>query len=95
MKRLLTMILCAYLCCIAAGCSYAKLEEQEQNKEELKEAAKELGDDIKSGMIQLDGKTYTFPMDISVFLDNGWEISNSYKNKDDYIVKPGEGKIKK
>ncbi|MBQ3600062.1 MAG: hypothetical protein II992_02530 [Lachnospiraceae bacterium] len=91
MKRLLTMILCAYLCCTVAGCSYAKLEEQEQNKEELKEAAKELGDDIKSGMIQLDGKTYTFPMDISVFLDNGWEISNSYKNKDDYIVKPGEG----
>ena len=43
-------------------------------------------------MIQLDGKTYTFPMDISVFLDNGWEISNSYKNKDDYIVKPFDTK---
>ncbi len=48
-----------------------------------------ISDDIRSGQLVIDGQVYTFPMQVSDFLDNGFHISNSYENVEEFELEPG------
>ncbi len=48
-----------------------------------------ISEDIRSGQIVIDGQVYTFPMQVSDFLDNGFHISNSYENVEEFELEPG------
>lgn len=88
MKKILAITLCGLLCFATTACSTGVSEEQKV-AEEAKIAAEAISTDIKSGEFMLYGKTYTFPMKASEFINNGWHISNNYENKDEFKVSPG------
>lgn len=48
-----------------------------------------LGDDLFSGIIQIEGELYQIPAPINTFLDNGWEFSSCPA----YVVAGGEESI--
>lgn len=84
MRKILSMLLCAVLCVQLTACGGSK-----NDTRWVEEGAALLADDIRSGEFVLDGALYSFPMDLSDWLDNGWHISNSYDNKDEFELEPG------
>lgn len=51
-----------------------KTEENDKNDEDYSKPIS-LGNDVTAGVIQVDGELYKFPIPVSEFLDNGWEIT--------------------
>lgn len=88
MKKILAITLCGLLCLTTTACS-AGSGQQQKVAEEAKKAAEAISTDIKSGEFIIYGKSYTFPMKASEFINDGWHISNNYENKDDFKVSPG------
>lgn len=84
MKKILIMLLCAILCVQLTACGGSK-----NDTKWAEEGSELLDSDIRSGEFVLDGKLYSFPMDLSDWIDNGWHVSNSYDNKDEFELEPG------
>lgn len=90
MKKLTVLLLSGMLCFIATGCNLMPTNGvNEAEKEQAVELSKNLGDNIRSGKISINETEYTFPMEMEDFLTNGWEVSNSYKDKDEFKLEPG------
>lgn len=87
MKKVHIMILCAVLCLQMTACGLVSGDAKKEKW--IEEGAAMLGDDVRSGEFVLDGEVYSFPMELSVWLDRGWHISNSYENKDEFELEPG------
>ncbi len=85
MKRLLTICMLLMMSLAVVGCSKDKKEDEGW----IKDSADMITDEITSGQFVLDGVVYEFPMPLQDWLDNGWELSNSYENIDDFMLKPG------
>lgn len=83
MKKIFMMVLCVVLCFQMTACGMS------QKDKWIEEGAARLGEDIRSGEFVLDGEVYSFPMELSDWLDRGWHISNSYDNKDSFKLEPG------
>lgn len=86
MKKILVLAMCGMLCFASTGCTMENTEEKEA--EQIQELASNISTDIKSGEFVLEGVKYTFPMDLKELLDNGWSISNSYANTDEFVLEP-------
>lgn len=68
-----------------AGCSEKGLFESEKW---IEESAEKISDEITSGQFVIDDVIYQFPMPLTDWLDNGWHISKSYDNVDDFLLDP-------
>lgn len=86
MKKLVTLLLCLCLAFSTVGCQAGSIESTAW----IDESAAKIGEDISSGQFVLDGVVYQFPMPLQQWLDNGWHISNSYDNIDEFTLGEGE-----
>ena len=87
MKKKLLLVLCLVLSMMIVGCK--DKESKEETKKKISESAEKIGKEITCGQFVFDGVVYKFPMDLKDWLDNGWHISNSYENKDEFTLEPG------
>lgn len=83
--RMLFLIMILVLAMSFAGCSGAG---SLKDKKRIDESAEMISDEITSGEFVIDGVVYQFPMPLEDWLDNGWHISNSYDNADEFRLKP-------
>lgn len=75
MKKVPALLLSGILCLTTAGCGLIPgYGEDKKLREQAMELSKNLGDDIRSGKISLNGKEYTFPMELPELLNDGWRI---------------------
>lgn len=79
-KKVFILFLCLSICFALGACS--------AGDGWIDDAAKEMGDSITTGEIYIDGDVFTFPMDVSDFLDKGWHLSKSYTNIETYELEP-------
>ncbi len=70
-----------------AGCSGLNLGSLEDTKW-IEESAAKISDEITSGQFVIDGVIYQFPMPLTDWLNNGWEVSNSYDNVAEFRLSP-------
>lgn len=83
MKRLMLTGLCLGMSVLMTACSFGK------NDEWIAEGAAMLEQDIRSGEIYINGIVYSFPCDMSDWINTGWHVSNNYENKDEFELEPG------
>ena len=84
MKKLLMLLLSAVMCVQLTACSFM------EDTKWVDEGAALMGTELTSNQFVLDGKLYTFPMDMQEWLDNGWHISRNYDNVKEFELEPGE-----
>lgn len=83
--RMLFLIMILVLAMSFAGCSGAG---SLKDKKWIEESAEQISEEITSGEFVIDGVVYQFPMPLEDWLDNGWHISNSYDNADEFRLEP-------
>ncbi len=89
MKNLRKMLCFAMVLVLAmgfVGCSGLNFEVDDEKF--IEESAAKISEDITSGQFVIDGVIYQFPMPLSDWLDNGWHVSNSYDNTDEFRLDP-------
>lgn len=86
-RRMLYMIMILAMAVSFAGCSGNGIGSL-KDKKWIDESAEMISDEITSGEFVIDGVVYQFPMPLEDWLDNGWHISNSYDNVDEFRLKP-------
>lgn len=86
-RRMLYMIMVLVMAVSFAGCSGNGIGSL-KDKKWIDESAEIISDEITSGEFVIDGVVYQFPMPLEDWLDNGWHISNSYDNVDEFRLKP-------
>lgn len=86
MKKILVLAMCGMLCFASTGCTVENKDDKEGAR--VQELASDISTDIKSGEFLLKGVKYSFPMELKELLDNGWHVSNSYANKDEFLLEP-------
>lgn len=86
MKKILVLAMCGMLCFASTGCTVENKDDKEAAR--VQELASDISTDIKSGEFLLKGIKYSFPMELKELLDNGWHVSNSYANKDEFLLEP-------
>lgn len=59
------------------------------NDEWIAKGTEMVSSELSSSEIYIDGTVYTFPCDMSYWINTGWHVSNSYDNKDDFELEPG------
>ncbi len=80
MKKLALLGLCAILCFQVTACGGPGAAQKQKE-----EAMALLGSDkLESGELVIDGTKYSFPDDVSKWLNGGWHISNRYDNTDTF-----------
>lgn len=80
MKKLALLGLCAILCFQVTACGGPGAAQKQKE-----EAMALLGSDkLESGELVIDGIKYSFPDDVSKWLNGGWHISNRYDNTDTF-----------
>ncbi len=84
MKKLLMLLLSAVMCMQITACSFM------EDTKWVDEGAALMESELISSQFVLDGKVYTFPMDMQEWLDNGWHISRNYDNVKEFELEPGE-----
>lgn len=85
MKKLRMIMLCLVVAFVAAGCSGGVLGDTKW----IDESAAKISDEITSGEFVIGDVVYQFPMPLEEWLDNGWHISNSYDNVDEFLLDAG------
>lgn len=90
MKKLAAAGIGIVLCTQLMACSFMETMSASKNKEEtwIAEGAELISDDVRSGEFVIDGEVYTFPSNLSDWIDKGWHISNIYENKDTFELEP-------
>ncbi|MBQ8281000.1 MAG: hypothetical protein IJZ25_01190 [Lachnospiraceae bacterium] len=86
MNKKLLVALFLIFCLALVGC---QKEDKKDDKEVITESAAKIADEITSGEFVIDGVVYEFPMDLQYWLDNGWHISNTYDNVDEFELEAG------
>lgn len=76
-KKSLTVALCIVLCMGITACGIG--EETKRSSKDISKDAEKIGDDITCGEFVLNGKVYSFPMKLSEFTNDGWDISKEFK----------------
>lgn len=79
-KKVFILFMCLSICFALGACSLGDGW--------IDDAAKEMGNSITTGEIYIDGDVFTFPMNVSDFLDKGWHLSKSYSNIETYELEP-------
>ena len=69
-----------------AGCSGMDLELDDEKF--IEESAAKISDELNSGQFVIDGVIYQFPMPLSDWLNNGWHVSATYDNADEFRLDP-------
>ncbi len=69
-----------------AGCSGADLNLDDEKF--IEESAAKISDELTSGQFVIDGVIYQFPMPLKDWLDNGWHVSATYDNADEFRLDP-------
>ncbi len=69
-----------------AGCSGMDFEVDDEKF--IEESAAKISEEITSGQFVIDGVIYQFPMPLKDWLDNGWHVSYSYDNVEDFRLAP-------
>ncbi len=69
-----------------AGCSGLDLDLEDTKF--IEESAAKISEEITSGQFVIDGVIYQFPMPLSDWLDNGWTVSSTYDNADEFRLDP-------
>lgn len=90
-KGLIIGIIIYFVIMIVAGVIFffVNRNKEEKNEEWIAESAEKIDKEITSGQFVLNDVVYTFPMDLQYWLDNGWHISKSYDNVDEFELEPG------
>ena len=90
MKRLAAAGISIVLCTQLMACSFMETISASKNKEEawIAEGAALISDDVRSGEFVINGEVYTFPSNLSDWINKGWHISNAYENKDTFELEP-------
>lgn len=83
MKKLVSVVLCGVMCMVLTACGMGA-----GKPKWVTEATQMMDTDIRSGEFVLNGKKYTFPMTFQELLDDGWTVSGSYENTDEFILEP-------
>ena len=89
MKKLRKMLCFAMVLVLAmgfVGCSGLDLDVDDEKF--IEESAAKISDELTSGQFVIDGVIYQFPMPLSDWLNNGWHVSNSYDNTDEFRLDP-------
>lgn len=88
MKKLRMMLCLVMVLTLSfAGCSGLNLDTMENTKW-IDESAAKISEEITSGQFVIDGVIYQFPMPLKDWLNNGWQVSNSYENAEEFRLKP-------
>ena len=69
-----------------AGCSGADLNLDDEKF--IEESAAKISEELTSGQFVIDGVIYQFPMPLKDWLDNGWHVSATYDNADEFRLDP-------
>ncbi len=89
MKKLCKMLCLVTVLVLAmgfAGCSGMDFELDDEKW--IEESAAKISDELTSGQFVIDGVIYQFPMPLKDWLDNGWHVSYSYDNVEDFRLAP-------
>ncbi len=86
LRKMLCFVMVLVLAMGFAGCSGMDFEVDDEKF--IEESAARISEDITSGQFVIDGVIYQFPMPLSDWLDNGWHVSNSYDNTDEFRLDP-------
>lgn len=91
MKKLAAAGICITLCTQLMACSFMETMNLSKGKQEkwIEEGAELISDDLRSGEFVINGEVYTFPSNMSDWIDKGWHVSNAYENKDTFELEPG------
>lgn len=63
-------------CLVLNGCS--------RTPDYVKEQSKQISNNVEDGEFVLEGMKYNFPFEMQELIDQGWEISSEYTNKDGF-----------
>ena len=69
-----------------AGCSGMDLNQDDEKF--IEESAAKISEELTSGQFVIDGVIYQFPMPLKDWLDNGWHVSATYDNADEFRLDP-------
>ena len=69
-----------------AGCSGADLNLDDEKF--IEESAAKISEELTSGQFVIDGVIYQFPMPLKDWLNNGWHVSATYDNADEFRLDP-------
>lgn len=83
MKRFTLTGLCFAMSVLLSACSFGK------DTKWIAEGTQMLEPDIQSSEIYINGIVYSFPSDMSDWINTGWHVSESYENKDEFELEPG------
>lgn len=81
MKRLMLAGVCLGMSVMMTACG--------ANDEWIAKGTEKVSAELNSSEIYIDGTVYTFPGDMSYWINTGWHVSNNYDNKDDFELEPG------
>ena len=82
MKRLMLTGLCLGMSIWMTACGA-------NNNAWIEEGTQKLETELSSSEVYINGTVYTFPSDMSYWINTGWHISNNYENKDEFELEPG------
>ena len=85
-RMMLCLVLVLVLAMGFAGCSGADLNLDDEKF--IEESAAKISDELTSGQFVIDGVIYQFPMPLKDWLDNGWHVSATYDNADEFRLDP-------
>ena len=85
-RKMLCTVMVLVLALSFAGCSGMDLELDDEKF--IEESAAKISDELTSGQFVIDGVIYQFPMPLSDWLNNGWHVSATYDNADEFRLDP-------
>ncbi len=86
LRKMLCFVMVLVLAMGFAGCSGMDFEVDDEKF--IEESAAKISEEITSGQFVIDGVIYQFPMPLKDWLDNGWHVSYSYDNVEDFRLAP-------
>ncbi len=86
MKKL-RMMLC-FIMVLAFSFAGCGMNLEVDDEKFIEESAAKISEEITSGQFVIDGVIYQFPMPLKDWLDNGWHISYSYDNTEEFRLEP-------
>lgn len=75
-KKAIIFAICIIMCINITACGMS--EKSKRSSKDISADAKKIGDDITCGEFVLNGKVYSFPMKLSEFTKDGWNVSKNF-----------------
>ena len=87
LRKMLCFVMVLVLAMGCVGCSGLDVDSLDDEKF-IEESAAKISEELTSGQFVIDGVIYQFPMPLSDWLNNGWHVSATYDNADEFRLDP-------